>query len=1130
MKNRIHFSNFRRCLLGTALLAATSAANGATVSALQESFETDGAGSRYLVENGADDGAADFFARRQEFSNGTVAAGGTIDGDWLFGARDIDNATNFTSSVQDLLAQEGRLTWSGIDISGLGNLQLTMAVAEGGEGFEPNNTLLIEIRVDSGEWINIGGFRSRGTNAPARYFVGGASTLTGVDSPRLVPEFVDFDWPINMSGSTLDLRVTFNSNADAEDYYLDNVRVTGDNAASFFGLNLEQETFQEPADSALETSLQIQLSTPAPAGGLEVSLGLTEIARNTVNLPDTLQVPAGQTSVALPFEIRQDGQFTGMKIIEVDFEAEGYSTERLRFRVENTTPQPRVVMMELLNVNPGVTELDLIGDSNGDGFRDGSGDDFVEIVNFEDYPVDISGWTISDDLGIRHQFEEGSVIGAGRAIVVFGGGNPTGVFGGATIQKSSSGLLAFNSNRPEIASLVARLGGLVETVDLLIDGDIYPVEPNGGSIHRSQGVAGADFTIHSQISGANNTLFSPGTLPNGQPYFTPENLLSISLSKTAIREDETGEATIATVSLESAAPAGGMLVNIESNGYTVDGDGAIVPDEITLESTTVMIPEGQSTATFPISGYDDELLDGVRDVRIVVRSGPDILPALAILKVEDIEPNPFNIVISEVMPMILGTGADINRNGVLEEAVGDKFIEFVNLSGFVTDMSGWQIRVSETAGASAPEIVHTFPEATYLNDQGALVVFGRVTEETLAARVSTFGNAVIQGAANPDGSVRANGLSIQRNQDTTIELLNAEGFQVAIAEYESDIGNQAMAITRAPELDGELTLHLEATQGEFIVYSPGLTFMGEAYAGNGDAEIPEEPVAEADEKQADAVSSKSKVAEPFTPARFVYAGAGGSVSATPSGSMVLGFELQGEQAVPVLLRAVSESSSDIDPRIDLYRQTEYGSYEPISSNDNWDLSLAPAMAELGASALVDSSMDAATQASLEPGIYTAVVSTQVGAGQVLGEIYLPSAGEGVHGLGNVSSLTRIDANGQPATLDFIADGGNNSRYMVRAIGPGLATWRVDPVAEDPELAVFDSAGVEIARNDDWQSGDFTWLSSDAAISPLVEGSADAAVYVESQDGAFSAEVEAQAGGSVLLELFDLGETSESLLQ
>ncbi|MDQ8182840.1 lamin tail domain-containing protein [Pelagicoccus sp. SDUM812005] len=1120
MKNRIHFENLRRCFLGSALLAASSVASGATVTALKESFETDGAGSRYLVENGADDGEADFFARRQEFSNGTVAAGGSIDGDWLFGARDIDNATNFTSSTEDLLAQEGRLTWSGIDISGLGNLQLTMAVAEGGEGFEPNNTMLIEIRVDSGEWINIGGFRSRGTNAPARYFAGGAATLTGVDSPRLVPEFVDFDWPINMSGSSLDLRVTFNSNASAEDYYIDNVRVSGDDAVSFFGLNLEQETFQEPAESVLETSLQIQLSSPAPAGGLDVALGLTDLARNTVNLPETLQVPAGQTTLDLPFEIRQDGQFTGVKVIEVDFQADGYSTERLRFRVENTTPQPRVVMMEILNINPGVTDLDLIGDSNGDGIRNASADDFVEIVNFEDYPVDISGWTISDDLGIRHEFEEGSVIGAGRAIVVFGGGNPTGVFGGATIQKSSSGLLAFNSNRPEIASLVARLGGLVETVDLLIDGDIYPVEPNGGSIQRSQGLAGADFTIHSQISGANGSLFSPGTLPNGQPYFTPENVLSLALSKDSIREDEDGEATIATVTLESPAPAGGLLIDIESNGYTIDESGAIVPDEIMLESSTVTIAEGETSTTFPISGYNDGLLDGARDVRIVVRSGPDILPALAILKVEDIEPNPYNVVISEVMPMILGTGADINRNGVLEEAVGDKFIEFVNLSGFVTDMSGWQIRVSETGGASAPEIVHTFPEATYLNDQGALVVFGRVTEETLAARESVFGNAVIQGASNPDGSVRANGLSIQRSQDTTIELLNAEGFQVAVAAYEADIGNQAMAITRAPDLDGEMTLHLEATQGEFIVFSPGLTYLGEAYAGNGDATLPEEPVAESSQADSEQADVDTKSVEPQTPARFVYASAKGYVSG--SGSLVLGFELESEQAVSVLLRA----SGSIDSKIDLYRQTEYGTYEAIASNDNWDLSLASAMEERGASVTAESSLDAAVLVDLVPGIYTAVVASQDGVGQVLGEIYLPAGDELEAGLVNVSSLTRIGPLGEKATLGFMAAGGNQSRYMVRAVGPGLAAWRVDPLVSDPVLVVYDEEQIELARNDDWQKGSFAALAESVGASSLAPGSADAALLVDAEDGAFTAEVEGDAGGSVLLELFDLIPSAE----
>lgn len=978
--------------------AATALGQGTPVTVFQDSFETDGAGSRYLVENGADNGEADFFARRQQFSNGTVASGGTIDGDWLFGARDIDNATNFTSTVPDLLAQEGRLTWTGIDIRELGNVQLVVAVAEGGAGFEPNNTMLVQVRLDGGEWINIGGFRSTGTNDTGRYFVGDENTLTANTDPRLVPEFADFSWDVLYAGSTLDIRLAFNSNADAEDYYIDNVRVVGQRGGNDINVTVAQARYVEPdAGGAIPTSLDLSLSQPAPAGGLEVAISGSYLLRSTTDLPATVTVPAGATTLNVPFNVIQDGQFTGTKVIEVDFTAPGFSARRVRFRVENTTPQPRVVMTEIMNIVPGVTDFDIVGDANGDGLRSGGGDAFVEIVNFEDFPVDITGWTISDDLGVRHEFPEGSVIGAGRALVVFGGGNPTGVFGGATVQTASSGLLAFNSNRPEVATLVATLGGFIETVDLLIDGDIYPIDPRGGSIHRTTGEVGAPFAVHSTIAGAGNRAYSPGTLPNGEPYFVPENTLGLTIDQETIREDAGDQAATATVTLTSPAPDGGLVVEIESNGFTLAEDGTIEPDEITLAATSVTIPGGASSGTFTIGAFNDGLLDGERAVRIVVRAGPDILPALAILGVEDVEPNPFNVVISEVMPMVLGTGSDQNLNGVLEEVVGDKFIELVNLSGFVVDMSGWQLRVSETRGVAPPEVVHTFPEDTLVNDQGAVVVFGRATAETLAARDTVFGGALVQGASNPNGTARANGLDLQRNQDTTVELLNAEGFRVAEFIYEADMGNQAMAITRHPDPSGALTLHLEATGGEFRIASPGLQVDGSAYPAAGTAEPTNDSSSVGTEAASPAAPIVAADAPALAPAQFVNLSTRAFVGVEGE-PLITGFVIHGERSAQVLVRAAGPAlgalSSDFanhvaDPVLTVFDAAG----APVLTNDNWSESgtlslLNAAAAAAGAFQFAAGSQDAALVVTLAPGVYTAVVTAPgQPQGVVLLEIY-----------------------------------------------------------------------------------------------------------------------------------------------
>ena len=67
-------------------------------------------------------------------------------------------------------------------------------------------------------------------------------------------------------------------------------------------------------------------------------------------------------------------------------------------------------------------------DSNNDGAFDSTDDEYLEFVNDMATSFDISGYTITD-LGLtKHTFAASTVLSAGQAIVVFGGGTPTGSF------------------------------------------------------------------------------------------------------------------------------------------------------------------------------------------------------------------------------------------------------------------------------------------------------------------------------------------------------------------------------------------------------------------------------------------------------------------------------------------------------------------------------------------------------------------------------------------------------------------------------------------------------------------------------------------------------------------------------
>jgi hypothetical protein len=107
-------------------------------------------------------------------------------------------------------------------------------------------------------------------------------------------------------------------------------------------------------------------------------------------------------------------------------------------------------MVDLVALNEFLADPppDLAGDANGDGTRDSAEDEFVEILNYGATPVDISGWTIQDATGVRHEFAKGVTLEAGEIYVVFGGGTPTGIPSRSDV--ASSGGLSLNNTADEV--------------------------------------------------------------------------------------------------------------------------------------------------------------------------------------------------------------------------------------------------------------------------------------------------------------------------------------------------------------------------------------------------------------------------------------------------------------------------------------------------------------------------------------------------------------------------------------------------------------------------------------------------------------------------------------------------------
>ncbi|MBW2703401.1 MAG: lamin tail domain-containing protein [Deltaproteobacteria bacterium] len=111
---------------------------------------------------------------------------------------------------------------------------------------------------------------------------------------------------------------------------------------------------------------------------------------------------------------------------------------------------PQVMINEILADPPA----DMTGDANGDGVRDGSQDEFIEILNYGNELVDMEGWQITDNTGTRFVFPRGVTLMSGEALVVFGAGEIFGDYGGAMAYKTSY-MLGFNNSGDSIRLLQA---------------------------------------------------------------------------------------------------------------------------------------------------------------------------------------------------------------------------------------------------------------------------------------------------------------------------------------------------------------------------------------------------------------------------------------------------------------------------------------------------------------------------------------------------------------------------------------------------------------------------------------------------------------------------------------------------
>lgn len=183
-----------------------------------------------------------------------------------------------------------------------------------------------------------------------------------------------------------------------------------------------------------------------------------------------------------------------------------------------------------LVINEILADATVTGDPNGDGTLHDVQDEFLEIANLSAVTVDLGGVTVleTDFTLPRHTFAAGTLLRAGEAIVLFGGGSVSSLSAAnvsfvTCVNDDSSlpyGLSLHNDG--EAVQLSAADGSVITqlaygTADTTGQNDAI----EDASLVLSPDVYGATYTHHSYATGSAGD-FSPGTYVDGSAYPGPD--------------------------------------------------------------------------------------------------------------------------------------------------------------------------------------------------------------------------------------------------------------------------------------------------------------------------------------------------------------------------------------------------------------------------------------------------------------------------------------------------------------------------------------------------------------------------------------------------------------------------------
>lgn len=145
--------------------------------------------------------------------------------------------------------------------------------------------------------------------------------------------------------------------------------------------------------------------------------------------------------------------------------------------------------------------------------------------------------------------------------------------------------------------------------------------------------------------------------------------------------------------------------------------------------------------------------------------------------------------------------------------------------------------------------------------------------------------------------------------------------------------------------------------------------------------------------------------------------------------------------------------------------------------------------------------------------------------------FAQSGSPAASGPANISMLVQVPASGPSSTLGFVSTG--SSSYLLRAVGPSLAGFGAPNPVQQPQIHIYNAAGVDVTGalfsmkgfgtlvNDYWPNL-FAKVGA-FPLQPATAAAADAYGAMTPAAGAYSVQVTDRAGqgGTVLIELYAL---------